>query len=386
MVMVHHDSRDYKEAASEAAKHARGIMEQRIAEGRGSAVRLFNHLEREIPNDMLVPGKRFEFGLHSEKTVANLPALRVGVEDEQLTIHRHALGQLTAKIHMRGVGHYVSALAASDRLSDREQAAAILNYHYRDEELGSTRHYCREVNGELRGVLSDQYQPIDARPTLAAVAAACKKVGAIAIEGTYSAVQVGLKAYLPIIFEPVENEVMMVGIQWSTSDYGCGANVVCLTVLRLWCTNKAVMEQSLRQVHIGGRIEGEGVAYSPETLRKNSEAQAAKLHDTVLSLLGAKKVNTLMNTIRAADEKRLEWRDVKTRLERALLKKELDAVRAAFESDDIVRLPKGRSPWRVSNAISLLAGQTEDTDRRMDLERLAGAYVIGGDLPQVEAV
>ena len=82
-------------------------------------------------------------------------------------------------------------------------------------------------------------------------------------------------------------------------------------------------------------------------------------------------------TIKAADEKKVEWRNVSSLLGKKLLKEELKSVRDAFESEDVINLPAERSVWRVSNAISWIAGKTADGDRRLELQRLAGAVIHG---------
>jgi hypothetical protein len=64
-------------------------------------------------------------------------------------------------------------------------------------------------------------------------------------------------------------------------------------------------------------------------------------------------------------------------LARKLLKHEVAAAEAAFESDDVVNLPAGSNVWRASNAISWIAGRTEDADRKLELERVAGEVLNG---------
>jgi hypothetical protein len=53
-------------------------------------------------------------------------------------------------------------------------------------------------------------------------------------------------------------------------------------------------------------------------------------------------------------------------------KGEAAAIVEKFDSADVVELPPGQTVWRLSNAISWLAKNTEDDRRRLELERLAG--------------
>lgn len=64
-------------------------------------------------------------------------------------------------------------------------------------------------------------------------------------------------------------------------------------------------------------------------------------------------------------------------LGKKLLKEELKNVRDAFESEDVINLPAEKSVWRVSSAISWIAGKTGDGDRKLELQRLAGAVIHG---------
>ena len=38
-------------------------------------------------------------------------------------------------------------------------------------------------------------------------------------------------------------------------------------------------------------------------------------------------------------------------------------------------LPEGKTAWRFSNALSWVAGQTNNADRKLDLQRAAGVAI-----------
>jgi hypothetical protein len=44
----------------------------------------------------------------------------------------------------------------------------------------------------------------------------------------------------------------------------------------------------------------------------------------------------------------------------------------AYNSPDTYNLPAGNTTWRLSNAISWIAGKTEDSERKLELMKLAG--------------
>lgn len=85
-----------------------------------------------------------------------------------------------------------------------------------------------------------------------------------------------------------------------------------------------------------------------------------------------------MAGIRQAEAKKVDWRHASSAVSKRLLKGELEEVRKAFESDDVINLPAGQSMWRMSNALSWLAGQQlTNPDRQMELQRLAGEVLTG---------
>jgi hypothetical protein len=270
---------------------------------------------------------------------------------------------------------YLAELTAGEAWWQKPLAAHILNEHFVQGQ-SQDRYLVRSVDHQVRGFLSDRYRRLDSRPLLEAFAKACGEIGAVPVDGVVSDTRLALKAFLPMVFEPVPNEVMCLGIEWGNSDFGAARHTVRAMLWRLWCTNKATMEDSLAQVHLGGRLTDD-IEFSRRTYELDTRASVAALGDVVKGVLGPAKVNTLLETIKRANEKEVDWKSLKTGLARKLLKSELQAVEAAYESEDVVNLPSGKSAWRASNAISWIAGKTADNDRRLELERLAGEVVNG---------
>lgn len=364
-MLYHHDSRDYQVAASEAAQHARSIMEAKIEAGRKSAAAIFERIHTDVPKDAIVRSSALGFA-PSEKGIA------LGFDGADLGVHRHALTQMAGKAGVPGA--YLAELVSGDEWK-RALASNILNEHFH-KGAADSRFLVRALSGEARGFLSDRYRRLDSRPLLEAFASACQAIGAVPVDGTGSDVRVTMKAFLPMVFEPVPNEVMCLGIEWGNSDFGAAKHTVRAMIWRLWCTNKATMEDSLAQVHLGGRL-ADDIEFSNRTYELDTRASVSALGDVVKGVLGPKKVNALLEGIRAAHAKEIDWKSFKGSLARKLLKSEIAAVEAAYESDDVINLPAGKSVWRASNAISWIAGKTEDADRKLELERFAGEVLNG---------
>jgi len=373
-MLHHHSATDYNVAASAAATAARDLMEKKIAGGKASAVALYDRVHGAVPVDAVVRGRALQFGYGVEEP------LTVAAGAGPMAIHRHALQQMASKAGIPG--NFLSDLVGAQEQWKHELAARTLNDFYgrqvveKSGDLAGKRHLVRAVGGQVRGFLSDSYRRLDSRPLLMAFAEECNAIGAVPVEGTTTDVRVALKAYLPMVFEPIPNEVLCLGVEWSNSDFGAGKHALRAFIFRLWCANGACMEDALSQVHLGTKM-AENVEFSEQTYQKDTALSVSMLRDVVRGALAPKGVHVLLDTIRAADEKKVEWRSVSTLLSKKLLKEELKAVRDAFESEDVINLPAQKSVWRVSNAVSWIAGKTEDADRKLELQRFAGAVIHG---------
>jgi hypothetical protein len=51
-------------------------------------------------------------------------------------------------------------------------------------------------------------------------------------------------------------------------------------------------------------------------------------------------------------------------------------MKLAYNSADTVNMPAGNSMWRPSNAVSWVAGKTEDAEHKLEISKLA-AQVLG---------
>ena len=82
--------------------------------------------------------------------------------------------------------------------------------------------------------------------------------------------------------------------------------------------------------------------------------------------------SALLETIKQADAKKVEWKNVKTALAKRLLKGEMQEVQAAFESEDAAEPPRRQEDYRRA----LQRGQPDnvspatDPDRKLEAERI----------------
>ena len=132
-------------------------------------------------------------------------------------------------------------------------------------------------------------------------------------------------------------------------------------------------ENVLKQVHLGARLPDD-ISFSERTHQLDTEASASALRDIVRSALRPAARDRLMSNIRDAHERSMSKSEL-AGATRTLPKGTQRTILDAFDSEDVINLPAGRTAWRASNAVSWVARHTEDPEMRLDLERAAGALV-----------
>jgi hypothetical protein len=88
-MLVHHSDKPYEEAATDAARHARHVLEQLIDRGRSSAANVIDKISTEVPADHIVRASALGFGVAEGQTFIELPS--GAAPAEKLSISRHAL-------------------------------------------------------------------------------------------------------------------------------------------------------------------------------------------------------------------------------------------------------------------------------------------------------
>lgn len=364
-MLVHHGTQEYNVAASAAADAARAKFESQIERGKERATAVLNQINEQQPVDRIVKGSALNFIASAEDGVLiRYPGDAHGTE----RIHRHALGQAAARVEI--------PLGYIDKLADRKAAWAneliAHNLNHLFHNTNGSKYLTRSVKGEVRGFLSDSYRRLDSRPIVEAFIQAVQSLGAIPLEGYALETKIALKAALPLVFEPVPNEVMIYGVALENSDFGNGALSLRSWIERLWCTNFAIASEDLRKIHLGARMT-EDLKLSQRTYDLDTQTMASAINDLVNRTLSGDAVNQYMGLISKANEEKLEWGKAREFLKKNLLKGEVDAVTEAFNGADIEMLPPGNSNWRFSNAISWVAGnKIENEERKLELMKVAG--------------
>lgn len=369
-MMVHHDARPYEVAATAAAKVMRERLETLIHKGQASAGTLIESIMNSQPVDRVVQGRVIGYGLDGDRITVENKAGKGGAAP----VHEHALQQATEKVKLPWA--YAQQLRTTEW--GRQLLVGSLNEHYQHEDE-DRRYLMRfaKANGsmELRGLLSDKYRRLDARPITEALTGALQKLGALPYEGVATDTRVALRAILPTLFEPVPGELVAFGLDYQTSDYGDGALTVSLFMLRMACTNLASAEDMLRQVHLGKRL-ADNLEFSDATYRLDTQTMASAVGDIVGNVLAPATTERYCLAIKAANEQKVNGFQVGEKLKAiGLTKAEVAACTEAFNSPNIEEVPAGMSAWRMSNAISWCAQKLDDPRRKMEFQRMAGSLV-----------
>lgn len=343
-------------------------LKEAIDKGRADGEAAVRRVMNEVIDDRLVRSRAIQFVPTETGIRWNVPG--GAVQD----VHPHALGQFADRVHFST--KVLHELEAENAYWARELITTNLNTLYAHRPKDQDKVLVRSVGTKVRGVLSNGYRTEDSRPAIDAIFGVARDAGAVIAGGSALDTRCSFKVMLAEPVELFEGEWAVFGLDYRTSDYGHGARDLMGWVLRLICLNGASVIANYRRIHIGKRLEDE-VEYSERTRKLNSAASAAAARDIAKSLLGPEAIKKQIEQVRAANAAHLDPDAAVATLKKTVNKDELKSIVDKFNSPDVELLPPGQTPWRWSNAISWLATQTADADRRLDLEKMAGDVLLG---------
>ncbi len=384
-------------------ENAQAMLERRLPAGEKQAAALIDHVSSMVIIDKLVPPRAASFFITKDDGIRLRYPDRIVTEPDgtstkvvdTVTIHRHALNQLCAKVHlpMTYVNHlnkYEAQLNIESKTTDdwkRQLLCYNLNelFHepdWMDRGGTPTKFLHRVVNGELRGFLSRRYnRHLASAPLLRAFVDACDAHGAKPIESLASPVRVSLKCLMPKVFEVFKGEYVCLGSEWGNSDFGSGKTSVSQTVWRVATNTSSTLDETFGRVHLGSIIEDSDIEMSDETAKKEVAALQGAIRDTVKAHFETASVQRLLEALRAAHDEQVPWSRLKGQLSRFLAKGDIEWLQAALDTgESIIDLPpvsfngSERVPnlYWASSAVSALAAKTDDADKKRELQSEAG--------------
>ena len=342
-------------------------LNEYVERGKTNAVAVVNQVMTEIPKDQVVPVERLYFGAEDDRL-----RMRFTNQTDGLTLHSNALRQVAERTSI--------PTAYAEDLNQtpwgRALLAVNLNENLSHRLAQDDRFLVRSLQSEARGFLSSRFRRLDSRPIVDALLGVANQHGGVVASGFAGDVKVSLRIVMPEVREtfPGSGDFVVVGLDFSNSNYGAGALNLSSFLLRLVCLNGAMVAADYRKVHLGARLD-ESVEYSERTYALDTEATVSAVTDMGRYLLGPARVEQVVDSIRAAAKTEIDPTRALASIRKRLTKAESEAISAKYNSADIVDLPAGQTAWRFSNAVSWLARETEDGARRLDLEAMAGEFV-----------
>lgn len=365
-------------ATSADKQAAMDKLSKLIEEGRATAGGVIEHVMNHQPKDTLAKVQCITFDDHKKITEGVTEASQlimdvVGTEGySRGFVHRHALSQMAT------IAGIPTGFAEQLRTTDwgTNLLAVNLNSHFANKLKQDNKYLIRSLDNSVRGFLSDRYRRLDSRPLVEAFAKEVAAAGAMPYKGTVTDTKINIAAIFPEIYEPIPGEMVAYGITLENSDFGNGALSLRSHMLRIWCNNLMVTEETMRTVHLGKRLD-DAMIYSQETYNLDSQTVVSALSDIVKTQLVPDVIEFKMRSIAASDAVKLDAVEVKARLKALqqgglLSKGEAEKAGQIFELGGVEAVPQAPTLWKLSNAISWVAGQSESSERRLDLTKVAG--------------
>lgn len=382
--MYHHDKRDYGTALRDAQAH----LDKQISLKSASAGDVIERVRNTQLIDRVVPSDKTRFAYRTDMVkvkdaggaIVDQKRYRIlmGSKDRAFNevLHKHALDQAASRVDVpvTFINRFLGEEYGGELITD------ALNTVYRHR--APEKFLVRSSNEEIRGVLSDTYRRMDSGPILDTFAETCGAIGAKPIEGVGGDLRFCVKAIIPKTYvvgkQEGNEEVFAFGVSLSNSDFGCGALSLNFFLWRIWCSNTATRDDSLRKVHLGKRLS-ENVEYAKETYDADTRAMSLMVRDHVRAVLSPPKIDEALAAIETAMETSVEPKKFFDRggeLEKLKLSRaEIDSARETFNNGDITVLPRGTSMARMSQAVAWLAQTVPSAERRLELERVAGVLM-----------
>lgn len=350
-----------------------------IQQKQPNALQQVANIRRDADNlvDFIAP-----VGALADKRVVNFTAngevkanIHDGPEILQYGLHQHAIFQFGEKLNVPS--RYLRDLATSGEEWQRQLAAHTLN---ETSSRGSRQRLLfRSIGDQIRGVLSDAYRRMDTGVILAQFLNACDGANAIIFDAAHTDTKSFVEVLLPQPFD-LETEGngklgLLFGMRISNSDFGDGALRLSSFLVNGACWNGLVFKSSINQVHLGRRLP-DNIQFAEDTYRADTEAQAKAVRDTVKTLMGKDRIVELAQGIKGATTQEVKLDSEITRLKRlggGLSKGEVLEVEERLKYNRVDDgLAGNLTRWKMANAVTAVARDTEDQRRRREIEEIGG--------------
>lgn len=391
---------DLEARETEAKKLAVEKLTNTIAKGADEQTAIIKHVMARTIVDRLVDPR---LGIVEEHDSGGF-SFRYD-EERQATISSHALGQMCAiaripKTYINALTNEEAPCVGMSRELRRHLVCYLFNQHfqfgiYLDRKGNRTKFLHRilphESGPELCGFLSRNYnRKLGTKNMMRPFIEECTILGAKPCEAFASNLRTVLKCILPVVFEPVDGEFVAIGATYANSDFGSGSLEVTGVILRIKTGTSSVLENKLRKIHLGAIISDEEIELSEETLEKEAAAHISAVRDMTRNIFSKENIERSLKMVKYSIENKIAWNKLKDKLSDVLKQDELTSVEEMLKAtkSGIIDLPPVTSndagdpeanAWWAAAALGVIAARTNDTDRKADMQGLAGKLISKGD-------
>lgn len=326
---------------------------QRIEKKRENSKMFIDTIEADgrLLNDFISPlGENSQINFTSNGSVK----LNYLQNRKEYNLHANAINQIGEKLGINPA--FVRDLTSSNDAWKKDLIAYNLNQF--SVHSPRQRVLVREINGQIRGVLSDQYRRLNTNLIFESFIQSANDNEAIIIDAFTD----GIKSYIEVVnpqpvtipFKEGKSTLVAFGLRIANSDFGGAALSVRAFMLQAICINGLVTENLIREIHLGHKLP-DNLEVSNRTYRLDTETQASLIKDIVRSQLSSKSIMKKGELIQEAEFTEVDLEKELKQLNRAnqLTKGDVESIQKIFVNnhpEDGVNYSS--SLWKLSQGIS----------------------------------
>jgi hypothetical protein len=317
-------------------------------------------------HDYLVPTNRMSLQL------LNGIILATTITEDNMRFSDFSIGQLSEKM---GVPVKYLRRLWNGNDWEKELAVNIVNKHAGN--IARDRLLIREVDGQIRGILSDSYRRLNSMQIYLAFLDAVKDSGAVLIDAHSGDTRGYLEVIMPEI-QSVQTEKngiihMGYGAQIRNSDFGDGALELRMYEMQVVCMNGMVTDSVLREIHLGRRLPDD-LKISETTYQKDTSAMASLVKDAISQVFSPEYILAKQNRIQTASSMDIDiQKEVKQLPQLGFTQEEVaDAETKLMNNNPNDGIQGQNTLWKFAQTIGAVARDAKDNDRKRELQDIAG--------------
>jgi len=297
-----------------------------------------------------------------------------GVNGDPFTVHPHAVWQLGDKLGIQPMFLKPEYFGTDWQ---RDVAVNALNIHA--ENYNKDRLLIRTVDGQVRGVLSDQYRRLNSMQIFLSYLLAARQHDAVLVDSHAG----DTKEYLEIVRPEIEwvetpkngDVPVAFGSRLRNSNFGDGRLELRTFMMNVVCLNGMVSDSMLSEVHIGSKIP-QNIQVSEETMILDTKAKSALVTDIMGSVFTTDNLKHQAEWIREASRRDLDFDKAVKELPRSTFKKKDTELltKILMENDPLNGLEGGNTLWKFAQGLTAMARDSKP-ERKRELEKVTANYV-----------